>query len=60
MKFYLINDGRRIQAKSSLEALKQAGYEFIYWQGNKPYGVQYPESKLKVYAIKDNFKFINQ
>jgi len=60
MKFYLINDGRRIDAKSKLEALKNAGFELIYWQGKTPYGVTSVYSNTRVYAIKDNFKFISQ
>lgn len=52
MEFLLINDGRTINAKSKLEALKLAGYEQIYWKGNTPYspiGHIYPKN---VYAIK--------
>jgi len=37
MKFFLINDGRVIEAKSKVEALRSAGYDLIYWQGMTPY-----------------------
>ncbi|MGA0031646.1 MAG: hypothetical protein ACO3FS_06995, partial [Flavobacteriaceae bacterium] len=37
MKFFLINDGRVIEAKSKVEALRSAGYDLIYWQGITPY-----------------------
>lgn len=52
MEFLLINDGRIVKSKTKVEALRSSGYDFIYWEGNTPYGVEYPESKRKVYAIR--------
>ena len=52
MQFLLMNDGRIVSAKDKVQALKQAGFNFIYWEGNIPYGVEYPASKHKVYAIR--------
>jgi hypothetical protein len=51
MKFFLVNDGRVIDAKNRVEALKEAGYEKIYWQGNRPYSQKQGVSTL-VFAIK--------
>jgi hypothetical protein len=52
MEFLLINDGRIVKAKNKVEALRSSGYDFIYWEGNTPYGVEYPASKRKAYAIR--------
>jgi hypothetical protein len=52
MKFFLVNDGRVIDAKNKVEALKEAGYENIYWQGNNPYVQKQGVYPTRVFAIK--------
>jgi|LauGreDrversion4_2_1035121.scaffolds.fasta_scaffold614949_1 hypothetical protein len=39
-----------IKAKSRLDAIKQSNVEKVYWEGARPYGVEYIGSKFKVYA----------
>lgn len=39
-----------IRAKSRLDAIEQSGVEKVYWEGNRPYGVEYIGSKFRVYA----------
>ena len=40
-----------IKAKSRLDAIKQMDIEKVYWEGNRPYGVPFIGSKVKVYAV---------
>ena len=39
-----------VKAKSRFDAIKHSNVAKIYWQGNRPYGVDYIGSKFKVYA----------
>ena len=41
-----------IKAKTKIEALKQSGFDKIYFKGNKPYACTYGIYTYYVYAIK--------
>jgi hypothetical protein len=43
---------KTIQAKNKIDALKQSGYENIYFSGNKPYSITSAIYTYKVFAIR--------
>jgi hypothetical protein len=67
MKTYTLSNGQQVLANSRIDALKRAGL-LIYWEGNKPYGLAFIESKAKVYARlagwylekENNYKFYTE
>lgn len=46
----ILNIKYGIKAKSRLHAIESMGVEKIYWEGARPYGVEYIGSKFKTYA----------
>lgn len=51
MRTYQTTRGEQVQAKSKLQALKNLGYENIYWKGNTPYSVYQGLQWTNVYVI---------
>ena len=50
MKTYLVNN-KTIKAKSKLQALKNSGFDNIYWTGNTPYSMIWSIYPKKITAI---------
>jgi hypothetical protein len=49
MKSFILTTGKIVKAQSRLDALKSQDL-FIYWKGNKPYGLEYYGAKNEIYA----------